>query len=58
MDYQPTVIADVDPQARISQEEIFGPVLALIKAKDFDNALDIANNTEFGLTGALYSQRQ
>lgn len=55
---QPTVIADVDPQARISQEEIFGPVLALIKAKDFDNALDIANNTEFGLTGALYSQRR
>jgi 1-pyrroline-5-carboxylate dehydrogenase len=53
---QPTVIADVDPQARISQEEIFGPVLAVIKARDFDNALEIANNTEFGLTGAVYTK--
>lgn len=52
---QPTVIADVAPDARISQEEIFGPVLAFIRAKDFDDALNIANNTEFGLTGALYS---
>jgi len=47
---QPTIIADVDPKARISQEEIFGPVLAVIKARDFDHALEIANNTEFGLT--------
>ncbi len=47
---QPTVIADVDPMATIAQEEIFGPVLAVIKAKDFDHALEIANNTEFGLT--------
>ncbi len=52
---EPTIIADVDPQARIAQEEIFGPVLAVIKAKDFADALDIANNTEYGLTGALYS---
>ncbi|WIG60217.1 MAG: Delta-1-pyrroline-5-carboxylate dehydrogenase [Ktedonobacterales bacterium] len=52
----PTIIADVAPDARISQEEIFGPVLAIIKAKDFDDALDIANNTEYGLTGALYSR--
>src|ERR1700728_1401447 len=51
----PTVIADVAPTARIAQEEIFGPVLAVIKAKDFDHALEIANNTEFGLTGAVYS---
>ncbi len=51
----PTVIADVAPKARISQEEIFGPVLALIKAKDFEDALAIANNTEYGLTGAVYS---
>ena len=51
----PTIIADVAPDARISQEEIFGPVLAFIKARDFDHALEIANNTEFGLTGALYS---
>jgi len=53
---QPTVIADVAPKARISQEEIFGPVLAVIPAKDFDHALEIANNTEFGLTGAVYSR--
>jgi 1-pyrroline-5-carboxylate dehydrogenase len=53
---QPTVIADVEPKARISQEEIFGPVLAVIKAKDFDHALEIANNTEFGLTGGVYSR--
>jgi 1-pyrroline-5-carboxylate dehydrogenase len=53
---QPTVFADVDPNARIAQEEIFGPVLTVIKAKNFDHALEIANNTEFGLTGALYSK--
>ena len=52
---QPTVIADVAPNARISQEEIFGPVLAVIKAKDFEESLAIANNTEYGLTGAVYS---
>ncbi|MBV8630566.1 MAG: aldehyde dehydrogenase family protein, partial [Silvibacterium sp.] len=52
---QPTVLADVAPDARISQEEIFGPVLAIIKARDYDDALAIANNTEFGLTGAVYS---
>jgi 1-pyrroline-5-carboxylate dehydrogenase len=52
---EPTVIADVAPDARISQEEIFGPVLALIKARDYDDALAIANNTEFGLTGAVYT---
>jgi 1-pyrroline-5-carboxylate dehydrogenase len=52
---EPTVIADVDPHARVAQEEIFGPVLAVIKAKDFDDALHIANDTEYGLTGSLYS---
>ena len=52
---EPTVIADVAPKARISQEEIFGPVLAVLKARDFENALEIANNTEYGLTGAVYS---
>ena len=52
---EPTVIADVAPGARISQEEIFGPVLAVIKANDFDHAMEIANNTEFGLTGSLYT---
>ena len=52
---QPTVIADVAPDARISQEEIFGPVLAILKVRDYDEALAVANNTEFGLTGAVYS---
>ena len=52
----PTVIADVAPGARISQEEIFGPVLAFIKAKDWTEALAIANNTEFGLTGAVFTK--
>ncbi|MEO5936875.1 MAG: L-glutamate gamma-semialdehyde dehydrogenase, partial [Terriglobales bacterium] len=52
---QPTVIADVPPMGKIAQEEIFGPVLAIIKAKGFEDALAIANNTEFGLTGAIYT---
>ena len=52
---EPTVIADVDPHATIAQEEIFGPVLAIIKAKDFDDALRIANDTQFGLTGAVFT---
>jgi 1-pyrroline-5-carboxylate dehydrogenase len=52
----PTVIADVAPDAVISQEEIFGPVLAVIRAKDFDDALAIANNTIYGLTGAVYTR--
>jgi 1-pyrroline-5-carboxylate dehydrogenase len=50
---QPTIVADVDPQARLMQEEIFGPIVAFTKAKSFDEALDIANNTEYGLTGAV-----
>src|ERR1700678_970799 len=53
---EPTVIADVDRKRRIFQEEIFGPVLAVTKAKDFDEALSMANDSEFGLTGAVYSQ--
>jgi 1-pyrroline-5-carboxylate dehydrogenase len=52
---EPTVIVDVAPDATIAQEEIFGPVLAVIKAKDFEHAMKIANNTEFGLTGSLYT---
>jgi 1-pyrroline-5-carboxylate dehydrogenase len=51
----PTIIADIAPDATISQEEIFGPVLAFIRARDFDHAMEIFNNTEFGLTGSLYS---
>ncbi len=53
---EPTVIADVDRKARIFQDEIFGPVLAITKAKDFDEALSMANDSEFGLTGAVYSR--
>ena len=52
---EPTVIADVKPGDRVEQEEIFGPVLACIKAADFDEALRIANDTEYGLTGAVYT---
>ncbi|HZS75568.1 MAG TPA: L-glutamate gamma-semialdehyde dehydrogenase [Ktedonobacteraceae bacterium] len=52
---EPTIFADVDPHARIAQEEIFGPVLTVIKAKDFEDALRIANDTEYGLTGAVYT---
>jgi 1-pyrroline-5-carboxylate dehydrogenase len=52
---QPTVIADVDPQATIAQEEIFGPVLAVMKSRNFEDGIAIANNTEFGLTGAAYT---
>jgi 1-pyrroline-5-carboxylate dehydrogenase len=55
---QPTVIADVEPNATIAQEEIFGPVLAVIRAKDFDHALEIANNTEFGLTGGVWTKNR
>ena len=53
---QPTVIADVDPKARVFQEEIFGPVLAVTKSRDFDHALQLANDSEYGLTGAAYSK--
>ena len=52
---EPTVIADVAPDATIAQEEIFGPVLALIKVDSFEEGLKVANNTEYGLTGALYT---
>ncbi len=55
---QPTVFADIAPDARLAQEEIFGPVLSVIKARDFEDGLAIANNTEYGLTGAVYSMRR
>lgn len=54
----PTIIADIDPRARLAQEEIFGPVLAFIRARDYEHALEIANNTEYGLTGAVYSRKR
>ncbi len=55
---KPTVFVDVDPKARIMQEEVFGPVLSVAKAKSFDDALDIANDTEFGLTGSVLSNNR
>uniref|UniRef100_A0A7C3IN10 L-glutamate gamma-semialdehyde dehydrogenase n=1 Tax=candidate division WOR-3 bacterium TaxID=2052148 RepID=A0A7C3IN10_UNCW3 len=55
---QPTIFADVKRNARIAQEEIFGPVLAVIKARNFSDALEIANSTEYGLTGALYTKNR
>jgi len=55
---QPTVFTDIEPTARLSQEEIFGPVLAVIKAKDFDDAIGIFNNTEYGLTGGVFTKNK
>jgi 1-pyrroline-5-carboxylate dehydrogenase len=52
---QPTVIADIQPKSKLEQEEIFGPVLAVIKSRNFEHAMQIANDTEFGLTGAIYT---
>jgi 1-pyrroline-5-carboxylate dehydrogenase len=55
---EPTVFGNVKPDARIHQEEIFGPVLAFVRADDFDHAIDIANYSEYGLTGSAYSRCQ
>jgi 1-pyrroline-5-carboxylate dehydrogenase len=55
---EPTIIDNVEPGSTIEQEEIFAPVLAVIKARDFDHALEVANDTEFGLTGSVYSTSQ
>lgn len=52
----PAIFAEVDPKARIAQDEIFGPVLAVIKAKDFEEALEIANSVEYALTGGVYTR--
>ena len=53
---QPTIFGRVDGDARIAQEEIFGPVLALVPARDFEEGLNIVNSTDYGLTGAVYSR--
>src|SRR5262245_39187744 len=53
---EPTIVADIPAKSKLEQEEIFGPVLAVIKASNFDHALEIANDTEFGLTGAVYTK--
>jgi 1-pyrroline-5-carboxylate dehydrogenase len=55
---EPTIIDNVKPGDTLEQEEVFAPVLAVIKARDYDHALEIANDTEFGLTGAVYSRSQ
>jgi len=52
---RPTVIADVAPSAMIFREEIFGPVLAVTRARDFEHALALANDSEYGLTGAVFT---
>jgi 1-pyrroline-5-carboxylate dehydrogenase len=52
---EPTVFADVAPEAALAQEEVFGPVLAIIKVDSFEEGLKVANNTEYGLTGSLYT---
>ncbi|MGJ3251135.1 MAG: L-glutamate gamma-semialdehyde dehydrogenase [Elainellaceae cyanobacterium] len=52
----PTIFTDVTPDAVIAKEEIFGPVLAVMKAKDFDEALAIANGTNYALTGGVYTR--
>ncbi len=52
------MIADVAPEARIFQEEIFGPALAVTKARDFDEALEFANRSEYGLTGAVFTSNR
>ncbi len=51
----PTIFSDIAPNARLAQEEIFGPVLAVIRSRGFEHALEIANNTEYGLTGSIYT---
>ncbi|MEW8986930.1 MAG: aldehyde dehydrogenase family protein, partial [Bacillus sp. (in: firmicutes)] len=55
---EPTIVADVKEKDRLMQEEIFGPVVAFCKARDFDHMMTIANNTDYGLTGALISNNR
>jgi RHH-type proline utilization regulon transcriptional repressor/proline dehydrogenase/delta 1-pyrroline-5-carboxylate dehydrogenase len=52
----PTIFTDMQPGSRLFREEIFGPVLAVSKARDFDEALTLANDSEFALTGGCYSR--
>jgi 1-pyrroline-5-carboxylate dehydrogenase len=55
---KPTVFIDVNPSARIAKEEIFGPVLTVLKAKDIEDAIRIANDSEYGLTGSIYGKNR
>jgi RHH-type proline utilization regulon transcriptional repressor/proline dehydrogenase/delta 1-pyrroline-5-carboxylate dehydrogenase len=52
----PAIFTDVGPDSRLAQEEIFGPVLSIIRARDFDQALEIANRSSFALTGGVFSR--
>lgn len=52
----PTVIADVEPQSRLAQEEVLGPLLTVLRARSFDHAIEIANNSRYALTGGVYSR--
>jgi aldehyde dehydrogenase (NAD+) len=52
----PTIFDRVDPRARIAQEEIFGPVLSVIRVADFEEGLDVCNDTRYGLTSSIYTQ--
>ncbi len=54
--YRPTVFAEVDPGMRIAQEEIFGPTTAIIRARDVDEAIRIANGVRFGLSSSIFTQ--
>ena len=55
---KPTVITDIKPNDRLAQEEVFGPLLAVIKSDNFEQSLKIANNTIYGLTGAVYTRNR
>lgn len=54
--FEPTIFVDVKPGMRIEQEEIFGPVLSVIRVKDFDEAISVLNNTAYGLSSAIYTR--
>lgn len=54
--FEPTIFTDVTPKMRIAQEEIFGPVVAIIEAKGLDDAISISNGTEYGLSSSIYTR--
>src|SRR5699024_7278149 len=54
--YQPTIITDVKADSEIARDEIFGPVLPVVKVRDLDEALEIANSSKYGLTSSVYTE--
>jgi aldehyde dehydrogenase (NAD+) len=54
--FEPTIFVNVKPKMRIAQEEIFGPVLSVLRAKDLDDAIGILNNTAYGLSSSIYTR--